>query len=135
MALSSDQLSDFQADLGISTDQSVFTDTQLNRLYERAGSNYNKAVMFAIRQILMDAAKFNDYVAGQTHENKSQIFMQLKDMYAIYQAAVRAGNQVRITGIRPVPPPVVDSPADGEPADEKARRHADYPYRLSRRRY
>jgi hypothetical protein len=80
MALTADQLSDMQADLGISNSQAVFTDTELNRLYARAESSYELAVTMAFRQLMADAAKFNDYTAGQSSERKSQVFDHIKAM-------------------------------------------------------
>ena len=87
--LDSDQLSDIQADLGISDDEAVFTDDELNRLYTRAGSDYDKSMVYAIDQLMMDAAKFNDYKAGSSTESKSQVFDHLKAMRQVWGA--RAG--------------------------------------------
>lgn len=78
--LSSDQLADIQADLGISDDGAVFTTAELNRLFTRADGEYDLAVVYAIDQLLMDASKFNDYKAGSSSESKSQVFQQLTKM-------------------------------------------------------
>jgi hypothetical protein len=80
MALTADQLADMQADLGIAADEAVFTDDQLNRLYARADSDYETAVCYALDQLMMNAARFNDYTAGASTEKKSQVFAQLKAM-------------------------------------------------------
>lgn len=87
--LSSDQLSDMQGDLGISDNEAVFTDDQLHRLYTRADSDYELAMVYALDQLLMDAAKFNDYTAGSSTEKKSQVFAQLEKMRKLW--AQRAG--------------------------------------------
>jgi hypothetical protein len=87
--LSSDQLADLQVDLGISSDGSVFTDAELNRLFTRAEADYDRTVVYALDQIMVDAAKLNDYTAGASEEKKSQVFTALEKMRGIW--ARRAG--------------------------------------------
>ena len=82
--LTATQLADIQADLGIGSDAAVFTDAELNRLYTRAFSSYELAAALAIRQLMINAARFNDYTAGLTAEKKSQVFTQLKEMYEFW---------------------------------------------------
>lgn len=77
MALTTEQRTDMQADLGIAADEGVFTDAELDRLYERAAADYDVAMVYALDQLLMDAAKFNDYTAGSSSEKKSQVFDHL----------------------------------------------------------
>ena len=84
--LTATQLTDIQADLGIGSDAAVFTDAELSRLYTRASSSYELAVAFAIRQLMINAARFNDYTAGVTAERKSQVFAQLQAMYEFWLA-------------------------------------------------
>jgi hypothetical protein len=103
-SLTSDQLADMQGDLGISADETVFTDAELNRLFDRAGGSYNLAVSLGVRQLLISAAKFNDYTLGQTQERKSQVFANLKDLYEVWRAAADEGQQIKIVGTRAVPP-------------------------------
>lgn len=87
--LSSDQLSDIQADLGIDNTGTVFTDAELHRLFTRAGADYDRTVVYALDQLMMDAAKLNDYTSGASQEKKSQVFTQLKAMREMW--ARRAG--------------------------------------------
>lgn len=89
--LTSDQLADMQGDLGIGADESVFTDAELNRLYTRASSSYELAVAMGFRQLMADAAKFNDYTAGQSRESKSQVFAHLKDMSEMWMREAGGG--------------------------------------------
>jgi len=111
MALTTTQRADMQADLALSADESVFTNTELDRLYARADSDYNGAVYLAWRQLMADAAKFNDYTAGQTQEKKSQLFEHVKEMVAFWKGEARtAGNQVRIVGLNEIPPRWKDEP-------------------------
>ena len=94
MALDATILADLQGDLGISTDQTVFTDAELERLYLRAASDYSLAMVYGLRQLLMDAAKLNDYKAGQSSESKGQVFDHLKAMLEMWaaEAGVSAGK-------------------------------------------
>jgi len=112
MALTATQRADFQGDLGIGSDEAVFTNDELDRLYARASSDYNGAVYLAWRQLMADAAKFNDYTAGQTQERKSQIYDHIKDMVSFWKDEARvATNQVRIVGMLEVPPRDKDTPS------------------------
>ena len=81
MALSAAQLTDIQADIGIGSDESVFTDDELNRLYARADSDYSLAVLYAIRQILTNAARFHDLTRGDDSDKKQQVFANLEKIY------------------------------------------------------
>ena len=59
-----------------------------------------------------DAAKFNNYTAGQTREEKSQVFDHIKDMVTFWKDEARvATNQVRIVGMLEVPPRDKDTPS------------------------
>lgn len=94
MALTATQLTDIRRDLGIGQTGGVFTDAELDRLYERAGGtsdDYAMAVAMAVRQILVDAAKLNDYTAGSSTEKKSQVFKQLKELYELWLAEAGGG--------------------------------------------
>ena len=94
---------DLRADLGIQ-DETVFTDAELDRLYERAGGDYDRVVYLARRQLLANAAKFMDYTAGQTKVQRSQVFEHLSRLVDRDAAQLAANNQVRIVGMREVPP-------------------------------
>lgn len=122
--MSADQLSDLQADLSIDNSELVWTDAELNRLYTRAGEDYDQTIVLALRQLLMSASRFNDYTAGQTSEKKSQVYQQIKDTLIYYEDNVlAASNQVVIAGMRSVPPITKELP-DGEVhPDVKNRRH------------
>lgn len=91
MALSATQLTDIQADLGIGSDASVFTDAELNRLFARADSDYNLAVLYAIRQILTNAARFHDYTRGDDADKKQQVFANLEKIYDRWEAETGGG--------------------------------------------
>lgn len=115
MALSSDQLTDMQGDLGISGDASVFTDVELNRLFTRAESDYELAVYYGFRQLLAEANKFYNYTAGMTKVQRVQMRENLESSMGIWRDEARvAGNQVRLIGLRSIPPRYKDAPADVE---------------------
>jgi len=97
MALSTDQLADIQADLGIGSDESVFTDDELNRLYARADSDYSLAVLYAIRQILTNAARFHDLTRGDDSDKKQQVFANLEKIYDKWVSETGGGSPL-VTG-------------------------------------
>jgi hypothetical protein len=87
--LTVDQLTDLQADLGITTDQLVFTDAALNRLYTRAAGDYDATVVYALRQLRQQAAKGIQYTIGQTSFSRQQWFDHLTVL--LKEAEARAG--------------------------------------------
>jgi len=98
MALTATQLTDFRGDLGIGSGTTVFTDAELNRFYARTSSSYELAVALAVRQLMMNAARFNDYTAGYNEEKKSQVFAQLKQMYEFWLAEAGGGLAPLVAG-------------------------------------
>lgn len=109
MALTAEQLSDFRADIG--DDGSVFTEDELNRLYERASSDYDQAIVLALRQLLASAVKLHDYQIAHAMERKSQVFDHLQKLLAYRETTLgTAAQQVRITAFRAVPPRDKDTP-------------------------
>lgn len=111
MALSSDQLTDIQGDLGITTDQAVFTDAELNRLFARTESDYNGAVYLGYRQLMADSAKFFNYTAGQTRVERAAVFDHVKAMVDFWKDESRtAANQLAILGLNEIPPKIKDEP-------------------------
>lgn len=112
-SLTSDQRGDIQGDLGIGSDETVFTNGELDRLYTRAGSDYNTAVYLAYRQLLANANKFHDYTAGQTKVQKSQVRDHLKEMVEFWKQEARvAGDQVKVVGMNRIPPYHKDRPGE-----------------------
>jgi len=90
--LTADQLSDIRVDLADAS--SAFSDAELQRLWTRVESVTNTARRLeatkglAIRAVLHDAAKFNDWTAGETSQKKEQIFKRYKDLYMAFYAKV-----------------------------------------------
>lgn len=99
-------LADLQGDIGISDDESVFSDDEIERLYTRSDSNADLAVYFAFRQLLANANKFYDYSAGMTSEKRSQIRTNLKDSVNMWEkesGGTNAANQVGSVGVASIP--------------------------------
>ena len=109
--LTTTQRADLQADLGISADETVFTNDELDRLYTRADSDYETAVYYGYRQLLADANKLFDYQSGMTRMTKSQVREHLRDALVFWKGeATAAGGQVRIVGALEIPPRNKDKP-------------------------
>lgn len=108
--LSAAQLLDFRADIG--DDGTVFTEDELNRHFTRASSDYNSAVVLALQQLLINASKRHDYSLAQSSESKSQVYKQIKDALTYWKSEAETRQQVKMVGMRSVPPRVKDSPDD-----------------------
>lgn len=111
--LDADQLADLQGDLGITDDQAVFTDAELHRNFTRAGSDYEKTVVICLRQILAQAAKLHNYRIAQSSHDLQQVYDNVRGLLDYWDEKVRAqasGGQVRIMGLRGVPPRAKDGP-------------------------
>jgi len=121
MALSADQLLDMQTDLAIGTNEDVFSDTELNRLYTRASSDYNLAVYYAVRQLYTQASKFHDYRVANSEFELSQVVKNVEKLLDFWQGESRtSANQLRIVGGLKIPPRDPDLP------DDVARRRSRY---------
>lgn len=112
LSLTSDQLTDFQGDVGIDATQTVFTDAELNRLYNRANGDYSLAVIMAFDQLLADSAKWVNYTEGQTQEDRSDRFKQVMALVEYKRAQWRGLNQATSVHAHPVPVRSKDRPLD-----------------------
>ncbi len=116
--LTADQITDMQGDLGITNDQTVFTDAELQRFYVRAEGSYPKAMVFALRQLLANKAKLRDYGTGLSYEKESQVYDHVKGLLSVWQAEddsedAGGGNQVKVVGVRLQPRRDRDKPDTG----------------------
>lgn len=110
MALTSDELTDFREDLADTNN--VFSDDAIQRLYTRAGS-YAGAIVMGIDQLLASATKLTKYRQNMSDEDQTGIFDRLLKLRAVKQAELKAGKtQVRIVGMRSVPPEREEKPGD-----------------------
>ena len=113
MALTATQRTDMQGDLGIASDEAVFTNAELDRLYERASSGYELAVFYGYRQLLAQANKFHNYTAGMTKVQRVQMRENIRDSMDFWADEARTtGNQMRMVGLRQIPPRYKDAPVD-----------------------
>ncbi len=82
----------------------AFSIDELDSQYTLANQNFFLAISYLFNVLWSNAAKFNDYVAGQTEEKKSQIARQLKELAEYYYNLARASSQVQLASMIPVPP-------------------------------
>lgn len=129
MALTAAQLSDMQIDLAISDDESVFTDEELERLFERSGSDYNLAVYYGWRQLLSASAKWVDYRVAQTAVSRGQAFDHILQMVAFWASESKsADDQLLSAGLNQVPTIHKRKPLDEYHHDGYFKRGRWYPY-------
>lgn len=95
-----DQLADYRADLGDPASAPAFTDPELTRLWQRAGGNPDRALLLAVRQLLVNAVRFDDYSFGMNaaSEKKSQVFDHL--VLWEKQLSLRAGGGLATVDLR-----------------------------------
>lgn len=108
--LTADQITDMQGDLDIDSSESVFTDVELNRLYNRANGDYKLAVILAFEQLLAGSSKWVSYTEGQTQEDRSDRFKQVMQLVEYKRAQWIGSDQARMVHIRSVPTPRRDVP-------------------------
>lgn len=94
MSITAQELSDLQKDAGLDNSESVFTDAELSRIWDRtagassATMHHEAALALIFRQLFSDANKFHDYKAGASEEKLSQIRANLKDSYEMYKPSL-----------------------------------------------
>lgn len=119
------QTLDLLADLAAGALGDVFTQDELQRLYDRAEDDYNLAVYYGWRQIAADSARWVSYKVAQTSVDRGAAFDHIAKMVAFWSGESRtAANQVLIVGANPVPTNIKPRPVD----DTCGR----WPYRWSR---
>lgn len=99
----------------------AFSDTDLDNYYDFAASygtpNFALAVAFCFDELLAFGAKYNDYVAGQSSEKKSQISDHLKERAEWWHQWALADRQLQVVKLEGVPPQVRAVPvSSGTPA-------------------
>ena len=111
MAITADQISDFRKDVGDNGSTEVFSDEEIERLFERCEEDYQKMVVLGFDQILADAAKLHDYAAGQSRETLSQVVKNLERARDRAQEKYRENQgQIRFVGSRIIPPKTRQEP-------------------------
>jgi hypothetical protein len=88
-AATTDQLADLRGDLADTAATPAFSDAELQRLWQRANGRHERTLYLAVRQLLMQANRFHDYMYGQgaSDQKKSQVRANLKDMLTVLAAS------------------------------------------------
>lgn len=90
---------------GIGSAEAVYSNEALDAFYTRAESDLDQTIVYVLRGLMADAAKLYDYRVAQSAESQSQVFKQLKESLLYWEDRVtRAGRQVKLIGMTPVPP-------------------------------
>lgn len=127
--LTAAQTTDMLADLGAGALNDVFTQVELQQLFDRAESDYNTAVYYGWRQILANSASWVDYRVAQTSVSRSQAFDHIRTMLAFWQDESRTNaNQVAVLGMNGVPTKLKPRPADDCSPSGYVRRGRWIPY-------
>ena len=82
----------------------VFSDDELDALYTDAFMNLDLAVALGWDVLAAFGAKFNDYVAGQTQEKKSQIQKNIVAQSQWWHQWANSSQQVQFVSLRNAPP-------------------------------
>lgn len=93
----------------------LFSDSDLDTIWDDAGENRKQSIVECMEELLINAAKFNDYTIGQTSEKKQQIFQNLQMMVDYWRAQVEGAQQYKMVGLAPVPERSKDAPYDHTP--------------------
>lgn len=115
MPLTPEQMQDMLDDLASGALNDVFSQVELDRLFTRAGEDYNTAVYYGWRQILGDSASWVNYRVAQTQVDRGAAFDHILAMLKLWGDESRTNaNQLRVLGMRPVPtshkPKPIDDP-------------------------
>lgn len=102
--LTDPQTLDMLADLAAGNLGDVFSQEELQQLFDRAGNDYNTAIYYGWRQLLGNSAAWVDYKVAQTSVSRGQAFDHIKAMLEFWRnETLVAGNQLISAGIAPVP--------------------------------
>lgn len=128
MALTTTQRAYVQRNLGITADETVFTNTELDDIFAETDSDLKSTVYSGWLALMANAAKFFNYTAGQSKVERAAVFDHVKAMVEFWKDESRtAAEQVAVVGITPVPPYFKEYPAT-----EFIGRRSLLPRRISR---
>ncbi len=110
MTITTQQISDIRADLGVSI--AIFTDDEISRIWDRLEGastdtlHYDATKGIMIEQLLNNAVKLHDYSVAGDSNKVSQVFDHLMKLYGLYKPAIErvfgTTPSTAIAGIRPV---------------------------------
>lgn len=107
-----------------------FSDPNLDAIWVEAGANMTKAIFLCLEELMIDAARFNDYTQNESQEKRSQIFDHLANKLVPYwkakveeeaAAANPASKAARIVGTRVIPRRPYERPATDPDSDWRRR--------------
>lgn len=103
----SDQRSDLRLDLGLDDDETVLTNTAIDRLYTRAAESYTDTGVIeawvrvqACRQLRNKASTLTDYTQNASSERLSQVFANLDKMQAGFERDLAAAKRSGMSSVR-----------------------------------
>lgn len=124
--LTAAEIARFRRKIGDGNTPPAFEDVELQDIWTEAEEDWNKAVLYALEELLGNAWRFTDYTQNESQEKKQQIFANLEKLVARWQkkvdedkADVKATTQVVITGLRGVPPKRKEQPGEYRKRDDR----------------
>ena len=112
--LTAEQLARLRQDIGDTNTPPAFPDEELQDIWADEGADWDKTLLRAYERLLANAWKFTDYTQNESQEKKSQIFTHLERMVARLEKKVhnasKARNQIKIAGLKGIPPRRKDKP-------------------------
>lgn len=82
----------------------AFTDTDLNRNFDRNAGDYDQTLLMCLRQLLTSTAKLYNYTSGFTRQEYDTVFKHLQDRLFAEEKRIKSKSQMRSVGIFVVPP-------------------------------
>lgn len=105
------QRTNFRLDLGLNDDETVFTDTEVNNIFTRAGAKYTATdVIEAYTRVIgcvqlrNKTANQVDYKENDSDEKLSQIFKNLDRMKADFAQALKEAIKSSLPSMRAMVP-------------------------------
>ncbi len=94
MTITTQQQTDLRTDMGMPDDETIFTDAEMVRIWDRvAGADNEANQLWAAKgmmaeQLLNQGVRLHDYSLVNSRESLKQIRDHLKDMYMRYESAL-----------------------------------------------
>lgn len=108
--------------IGDTSDTPAFANDELQDAFNEAAESLDATTVILLEWLLADAVKLHTYKAGQTTENMDQVYDHLKDRLTYWTSKTAVSQQMKIVGMRSVPPRDRDMPADEIAEEARASR-------------
>jgi hypothetical protein len=120
--ITSQERTDLRTDLGIPDDETIFTNTEMQRIWDRvvsaadATTKHFAALALMVMQLRNSSAKLHRYSVVSSSESQEQVFAHLNLLYQEYKefldsALSRHTRQVVFSSMRSVEYPDRESPS------------------------